>query len=134
PDVVRIDSGSISSAASTDSRVRVFKGIPFAAPPVGPWRWRAPHFVAPWSDVRKAETYGPVCIQPAGVGRVNVSVDLPGSPRIDEDCLYLNVWTAAASSAERRPVMVWIFGAAYTEGAGSSSHYDAEALARQGAV
>jgi para-nitrobenzyl esterase len=134
PDVVRIDSGSISSAAPTDSRVRVFKGIPFAAPPVGPWRWRAPQSVAPWSDVRKAEKYGPVCIQPAGVGRLNVSVDLPGSPGIDEDCLYLNVWTAAASSSERRPVMVWIFGGAYTEGAGSSPHSEGEALARKGVV
>jgi para-nitrobenzyl esterase len=134
PDLVRIDSGSISSTAPTDSGVRVFKGIPFAAPPVGPLRWQAPQPVAYWSGVRKAGTYGPVCIQPAGVGRLNVSVDLAGSPRIDEDCLYLNVWTAAASPTERRPVMVWIFGGAYTEGAGSSPHSDGEALARKGVV
>jgi para-nitrobenzyl esterase len=73
-------------------------------------------------------------MQPTGVGRLNVSVDLPGSPQPSEDCLYLNVWTGAASSAERRPVMVWIFGGAYTEGAGSSPHNDGEALARKGAV
>jgi para-nitrobenzyl esterase len=134
PDAVRIDSGLISAAAPIDSGVRVFKGIPFAAPPTGSWRWRAPQPVTPWNGVRKAETYGPVCVQPAGIGRLNVSVDLPGSPRIDEDCLYLNVWTAAASSNERRPVMVWIFGGAYTEGAGSSPHSDGEALARKGVV
>jgi para-nitrobenzyl esterase len=68
------------------------------------------------------------------VGRLNVSVDLPDSPTSSEDCLYLNVWTAAASTSERRPVMVWIFGGAYTEGAGSSPHNDGEALARKGVV
>src|SRR5213078_5008914 len=75
-----------------------------------------------------------VCVQPKGIGRLNVSVDLPDSPAASEDCLYLNVWTAAQSPSERRPVMFWIFGGAYTEGAGSSPHSDGEALARQGAV
>jgi para-nitrobenzyl esterase len=73
-------------------------------------------------------------VQPPGVGRLNVSVDLPDSPPRSEDCLYLNVWTAASSSAERRPVMVWIFGGAYTEGAGSSPHSEGDALALKGAV
>ena len=131
---VRIDSGAISGTSGSRSGVRVFKGIPFAAPPVGPLRWRAPQPVAAWNGVRRADTFGPVCTQPAGVGRLNVSVDLPDSPTSSEDCLYLNVWTAAASSSERRPVMVWIFGGAYTEGAGSSPHNDGEALARKGVV
>ena len=73
-------------------------------------------------------------IQPKGIGRVNLSVDLPDSPAAGEDCLYLNVWTAAQSASERRPVMFWIFGGAYAEGAGSSPHTDGEALARQGVV
>ncbi len=84
--------------------------------------------------MRKADAFGPVCVQPKGVGRLNVSVDMPDSPKADEDCLYLNVWTGAARATERRPVMVWIFGGAYTEGAGSSRHNDGEALARKGAV
>ncbi|MGH9145329.1 MAG: carboxylesterase/lipase family protein [Vicinamibacterales bacterium] len=133
-DPVRIESGALSGASGSRSGVRVFKGIPFAAPPVGPLRWRAPQPVASWNGVRRADTFGPVCMQPPGVGRLNVSVDLPDSPAPSEDCLYLNVWTAATSSTERRPVMVWIFGGAYTEGAGSSPHNDGEALARKGVV
>jgi para-nitrobenzyl esterase len=133
-DPVRTDAGLIAPAANSPDGVRVFRGIPFAAPPVGPLRWKAPQPVAPWDGVRKADAFGPVCVQPKGAGRLNVSVDLPDSPRADEDCLYLNVWTGAARAAERRPVMVWIFGGAYTEGAGSSPHNDGEALARKGVV
>jgi para-nitrobenzyl esterase len=134
PDAVKTDAGLVSGTTGSAPGVRVFKGIPFGAPPVGPLRWRPPQPVVRWDGVRKADQFSPVCIQPRGVGRLNVSVDLPDSPRTDEDCLYLNVWTAAASSAERRPVMVWIFGGAYTEGAGSSPHSDGEALARKGVV
>jgi para-nitrobenzyl esterase len=133
-DPVRTDAGLIAPAANSPDGVRVFRGIPFGAPPVGPLRWKAPQPVAPWNGVRKADAFGPVCVQPKGAGRLNVSVDLPDSPRADEDCLYLNVWTGAARATERRPVMVWIFGGAYTEGAGSSRHNDGEALARKGVV
>ena len=131
---VRTDAGLIAPAANSPDGVRVFRGIPFGAPPIGPLRWKAPQPVAPWDGVRKADAFGPVCVQPKGVGRLNVSVDMPDSPKADEDCLYLNVWTGAARASERRPVMVWIFGGAYTEGAGSSRHNDGEALARKGAV
>ena len=133
PDPVRTDAGQLSGATLT-SGVRVFKGIPFAAPPLGDLRWRPAQPVAKWEGVRQANTFGNVCTQPKGRGRLNVSVDLPDSPPASEDCLYLNVWTAAASASERRPVMVWIFGGAYTEGAGSSPHNDGEALARKGVV
>jgi para-nitrobenzyl esterase len=131
---IKIDAGMLSGTSAASSSVRAFKGVPFAAPPVGELRWRAPRPVAKWSGVRKADTFGNVCVQPKGVGRLNVSVDLPDSPAASEDCLYLNVWTAAQSSSERRPVMFWIFGGAYSEGAGSSPHNDGEALAHQGAV
>jgi para-nitrobenzyl esterase len=133
-DPVRLESGLVAGITSS-SGIRVYKGIPFAAPPIGPLRWRAPQPVAKWEGVRKADQFGHVCVQPSGGrGRLNVSVDLPDSPRTGEDCLYLNVWTGAATRAERRPVMVWIFGGAYTEGAGSSPHNDGEALARKGVV
>jgi para-nitrobenzyl esterase len=131
---VRTDAGLIAPAANSPEGVRVFRGIPFGAPPVGPLRWKAPQPVAPWDGVRKADAFGPVCVQPKGVGRLNVSVDMPDSPKADEDCLYLNIWTGATGASERRPVMVWIFGGAYTEGAGSSRHNDGEALARKGVV
>jgi para-nitrobenzyl esterase len=133
-DPVRTDAGLIAPASNSPEGVRVFRGIPFGAPPVGPLRWKAPQPAAHWDGVRKADAFGPVCVQPKGVGRLNVSVDLPDSPSADEDCLYLNAWTGATRASERRPVMFWIFGGAYTEGAGSSRHNDGEALARKGAV
>jgi len=133
PEPVKTDAGLLSGTSAAPG-VRVFKGVPFAAAPIGDLRWRAPQPVAKWTGVRTAGTFGHVCVQPKGIGRLNVSVDLPDSPAASEDCLYLNVWTAARSGAERRPVMVWIFGGAYSEGAGSSPHNDGGALARQGAV
>jgi para-nitrobenzyl esterase len=134
-DPVRTDAGQISGA-TLPGGIRVFKGIPFGAPPVGPLRWRDPQPVAKWEGVRKADTFGNVCMQPAQPKRFpnNVSVDLPGSPKVSEDCLYLNVWTGAERANERRPVMLWIFGGAYSEGAGSSPHNDGEPLARKGVV
>src|SRR6185295_694263 len=134
PEPVKTDSGLLSGTSGTAPGVRIFKGIPFAAPPVGELRWRAPRSVAKWTGVRKAETFGNVCVQPKGVGRLNIAVDLPDSPAASEDCLYLNVWTAAQSASERRAVMFWIYGGAYSEGAGSSPHTDGEALARKGVV
>jgi para-nitrobenzyl esterase len=134
PEPVKTDAGLLCGSPAPAPGVRVFKGIPFAAPPVGDLRWRAPQPAAKWTGVRTADTFGNVCVQPNGVGRLNVAVDLPGSPAASEDCLYLNVWTAARSASERLPVMVWIYGGAYTEGAGSSSYNGGEALARKGAV
>jgi para-nitrobenzyl esterase len=131
---VKTDAGLIAPAAHSPEGIRVFRGIPFGAPPVGELRWKPTQPPARWDGVRKSDEYGPVCVQPKGVGRLNVSVDMPDSPKADEDCLYLNVWTGATRAGERRPVMVWIFGGAYTEGAGSSHHNDGEALARKGVV
>jgi len=133
-DPVHTDAGLLAPAVNSPAGIRVFRGIPFGAPPVGALRWKAPQPVAHWDGVRKADAFGPVCVQPKGNGRLNVSVDMPDSPPASEDCLYLNVWTGAVRANERRPVMVWIFGGAYTEGAGSSRHNDGEALARKGAV
>src|SRR5262249_60172036 len=132
PEPIKTDAGLIAGVSASTPGVRVFKGVPFAAPPTGELRWRAPQPVAKWTGIRKADTFGNVCVQPKGVGRLNVSVDLPDSPAASEDCLYLNIWTGAQSASERRPVMFWIFGGAYTEGAGSSPHNGGEALARKG--
>src|SRR5262249_46344523 len=134
PEPIKTDAGLIAGVSASTPGVRVFKGVPFAAPPTGELRWRAPQPVAKWTGIRKADTFGNVCVQPKGVGRGTMSVDLPDSPAASEDCLYLNVWTAAQSASERRPVMLWIYGGAYTEGAGSNANTDGEALARKGAV
>jgi para-nitrobenzyl esterase len=135
---VMLDSGQLGGSSASSAGVRAFKGIPFAAPPIGALRWQPPQPVAKWDGVRDAGKFGNVCIQPAGPttgpqARLNIAV-LPDSPPLAEDCLYLNVWTGAASATERRPVMVWFFGGAFTEGGGSVPLYDGDALARKGAV
>ncbi len=134
-DPVKTADGRVSGV-TLPSGVRVFKGIPFGAPPVGALRWREPMPVEKWTGLRKADTFGNVCVQNHAAQRKppNISVDLPDSPMMSEDCLYLNVWTGAANANAKLPVMVWIFGGAYTEGSGSSPHSDGEALAKKGVV
>jgi len=129
---LRIDSGPISGQrVGADGKIRAYKGIPFAAPPVGERRWQPPQPVAPWSLVRECREFGPVCPQaPYPAGSVYVQPPQPQS----EDCLFLNVWTGATDPQERRPVMVWIHGGALTRGSGSLAPYDGEALARRGVV
>ena len=134
-DPVRIDGGQISGV-TLPSGVRAFKGLPFGAPPVGDLRWKEPQPPARWDGVRRMEQFGNVCVQNPAPNRTptNVTTDLPDSPKTSEDCLYLNVWTSAATANARQPVMVWIYGGAYTEGGGSSPHNDGENLATKGAV
>jgi para-nitrobenzyl esterase len=129
PDTVAVDGGQITGI--TDNGVRVFKGIPFAAPPVGDLRWKAPQPVAAWSGVKAADKFGNQCMQlPYPESSPYFS---PAPSATSEDCLYLNVWTAA-SAGEKRPVMVWIHGGAWTRGAGSTPTYDGVALAKKGVV
>jgi para-nitrobenzyl esterase len=135
---LKLDAGLLGGSTSSSANVRVFKGIPFAAPPVGALRWAPPQPVAKWSGTRDAGKFGNVCIQPPGPtsgpqARTNIAV-MPDSPPLGEDCLYLNVWTGAEKANEKRPVMVWFFGGAFTEGGGSPHLYDGDALARRGAV
>jgi para-nitrobenzyl esterase len=128
--------GMLVGVPSTVHGIMAFKGIPFAAPPVGQLRWRPAQPVASWPGIRAADKYGAVCVQPHQTQRVpnNRAVDLPDSPAMSEDCLYLNVWTPAASPRAKLPVMVWIFGGAYTEGSGSSPHVEGDHLAAKGVI
>ncbi|MBI2824613.1 MAG: carboxylesterase family protein [Planctomycetia bacterium] len=129
-DTIQVEGGKIGGATSADG-VRSYKGIPFAAPPVGQRRWQPPQPVVPWAGVRDCQQFGPVCPQlayPAG------SIYAQAPQKQSEDCLFLNVWTAAKSAEETRPVMVWIHGGALTRGSGSIPPYDGTSLARGGAV
>ncbi|MFG3282269.1 carboxylesterase/lipase family protein [Streptomyces sp. NPDC048111] len=120
--VVHTRAGAVRGAVHEG--YRVFDGVPYAAPPVGPLRWAAPRPAAPWHGVRDATRPGPACAQPAG--------EVPGGST-DEDCLYLNVTAPARATPGRpRPVIVWLHGGGFTSGAGSS--YDAHRLAVQGDV
>ena len=127
-DTVKVEGGLISGA--TADAVCSFKGIPFAAPPVGELRWKAPQPVAAWQGVRECNAFGPECPQalyPQG------SMYYRAPQKQSEDCLYLNVWTAAKAN-EKRPVMVWIHGGALTRGSGSTPTYDGTAFAKKGVV
>jgi para-nitrobenzyl esterase len=129
---VRIDVGLVSGVAGGTPGMRVFKGIPYAAPPIGPLRWRPPQPVRSWNGVRQADQFSARCVQPGEASAGRQGVTAATAPPMNEDCLYLNVWTEAASASERRPVIVWSHGGAFTIGTGSGR--DGEALARKGAV
>lgn len=123
---VKTTLGALEGTVTDEGRVRVFKGIPYAAPPVGPLRWKAPAPAAPWTGVRKADTFGAHCPQPPIFG--DIVFDRPSS----EDCLYLNVWAPASGS--RLPVMVWIHGGGYQAGASHEPRHDGTRLARNGVM
>lgn len=121
---IATDKGLVSG---TGTAVQSFKGIPYAKAPVGPLRWRAPQAPEAWTGVRDGSRFGPDCMQPAEYP------ELRGAG-MSEDCLSVNVWTPARTTAERLPVMVWIYGGGFTYGSGSHPTYDGEALARRGIV
>jgi para-nitrobenzyl esterase len=133
-DPVRLDAGLISGGETSESGVRVFRGLPFAAPPIGENRWRAPQPVEPWDGVRDASEFGDVCIQADTRPRYVNIANMDGSPPLSEDCLYLNVWTPAESASDHLPVMVFFYGGAFTDGGGAAPLYDGTHLAERGAV
>jgi para-nitrobenzyl esterase len=110
--------------------VSVFKGIPYAAPPVGALRWKPPQPVIPWEGIRPAHDFSAVCPQPGGRTRLTQT----NFDKINEDCLYLNIWTPARDAKAGLPVMVWIHGGGNISGASSLPYYDGTALARQGVI
>jgi para-nitrobenzyl esterase len=172
PEQVKIDSGIVVGVTSDEPKgygadqkappaVRVFKGIPFAAPPLGENRWKAPQPVAKWDGVRKADAFGAPCASGPAGGRGGgrgaqgaegrgrgaapgaaapaaaappAQAAPPREPARSEDCLYLNVWTSANSANDKRPVMVWIYGGGFTGGSGGMAWYDGQNLAAKGPV
>jgi para-nitrobenzyl esterase len=128
---VQLDSGPITGASEelADQEIWSFKGIPYAAPPVGDLRWRAPQPVASWTDPLACTSFGPSCPQLAQSELFYFDVGAT-----DEDCLYLNVWSPAESADERLPVMVWIHGGSFETGSGSMAVYGGQNLAALGVV
>ncbi|WP_460908510.1 carboxylesterase/lipase family protein [Spirosoma areae] len=111
------------------SGIRAFKGIPFAAPPVGDLRWKEPQPVKNWQGVRRTDKFGPRAMQRAIFGDMGFRSD-----GMSEDCLYLNVWTPAKSANEKLPVLVYFYGGGFVAGDGSEGRYDGESMARKGIV
>lgn len=128
-DRVHVTGGTIEGLGAQASGVREFRGIPYAAPPIGPLRWRAPQPVQPWSGVRAATAFAPRCMQPALFSDMVFR-----SPGISEDCLYLNVWTPAKRAGEKLPVLVYFYGGGYLAGDSSEPRYDGESMAKRGVV
>jgi para-nitrobenzyl esterase len=124
--VVTVDSGQLQGAMIDG--VAAFKGIPYAAPPVGEWRWRPPQPAVAWTGVRDAAAYGPFCAQPPSEF-LWFELDV-----ISEDCLTLNVWTPDFDPAAGLPVMVWIHGGGYSQGTGNIPRLNSPTLAKQGVV
>ncbi len=134
-DPIRIETGLTSGTDAALSGVRVLKGIPYAAPPVGTLRWHAPHPAEAWSGVRPADAFGATCMQdPPPPGSFYQLEFFEEIEPMSEDCLYLNVWTAASGADEARPVMIWIHGGAFRQGSGSMPSFDGTALAEKGVV
>lgn len=120
PSPVKVQEGLLQGVVKNN--LTIYKGIPFAAPPVGDLRWLAPQPAAKWDGVKQALQFGPSPIQGEK------------APDKSEDCLYLNVWTPAKSSTEKLPVLVWIYGGGFSFGSTSEATYDGEALANKGVV
>lgn len=133
--IIQTDAGKISGKVSEDKSVHIFKGIPFAAPPVGELRWKAPQPVTTWSDIKECTDFAksPIQGKPNEFGDYTREFLIKDEP-LSEDCLYLNVWTGAKASTEKRPVMVWIYGGGFVSGGTNVPIYDGEALAKKGII
>ncbi len=128
-DVVTTANGMVDGRGVQASGVRIFRGIPFAQPPVGELRWREPQPLKNWQGVRQALEFGPRCMQAVVFDDIRYR-----SNGVSEDCLYLNVWTPAKSDRERLPVLVYFYGGGFVNGDSSEARYDGESMAAKGIV
>lgn len=132
---VLVEGGVITGTMNSSGDIQIFKGIPFGAPPVGDLRWKAPQPVVKWTGEKKCVDFGASPMQgvPKPFGPWSEAWLIQPSP-INEDCLYLNVWTGAKSPKEKKPVLVWIYGGGFQSGGGNVPLYDGEAMAKKGIV
>jgi para-nitrobenzyl esterase len=112
---VKVEGGLVSGVPGNDSSIMTFKSIPFAAPPVGNLRWRAPQPVVAWKGLHATDKYPPSCIQDIPTSNPPWTYEFMPHNEIGEDCLYLNVFTAAATASEKRPVFVYIYGGGFRQ-------------------
>ena len=120
----RVTGGEVQGVVTEG--ISIFKGIPFAAPPVGDLRWKAPAPVQGWTGIKKADSFGPACMQAAN--------SMGNTAPVSENCLYLNVWTPAKKPGEKIPVIFWIYGGGFSGGSTSIPMYDGTGFAKKGLV
>lgn len=134
-DLVSVEGGQISGKMDDSGQVKIFKGIPFSAAPLGDLRWKAPQAVQPWEGIRVCteNPAAPMQNPPVPFFAWSAEFLIPTEP-ISEDCLYLNIWTAAEKTDEKRPVLVWIYGGGFGSGGNTVPLYDGEDLAKKGIV
>ncbi|MBN1188144.1 MAG: carboxylesterase family protein [Dehalococcoidales bacterium] len=136
--ITKTENGMVRGLPAADPRITVFKGIPFAAPPVGELRWRAPQTANDWQGVRVCLEFMPIAMQriPGEDPQAFYAKEWHVEPEVamDEDCLYLNIWTNAKTGNEKMPVMVWIFGGGLVEGYPYEMEFDGERIARRGVI
>lgn len=125
---VKVEQGTLEGI-TLSSGIKTYRGIPFAAPPVGDLRWKAPQPPKSWDGIRDAKTFGNNAMQKNVFGDMNFR-----SPKMSEDCLYLNVWTPAKSPNEKLPVLVYFYGGGFVAGDGSENRYDGTSMAQKGIV
>ena len=132
---VRTEAGLVSGVTNNTGDVTAYKGIPFAAPPVGDLRWKAPQPVKHWDGVRKCDVFGPSPMQAKPIPFMVYTSEflIPETP-ISEDCLYLNIWTNAKTQSDKKPVFVWIYGGGFGSGGSACPIYDGEAMAKKGVI
>lgn len=131
------ENGAVEGLPASDPRITSFKGIPYAAPPIGENRWRAPQPCINWNGTLKAHEFAPISVQDTpGIGDVIYNREWHVDPSIpmDEDCLYLNIWTNAKRADEKKPVVIWFFGGAFQWGYTAEMELDGERLARRDVV
>ncbi len=132
---VKVEGGQVAGVVSTrNASVVSFKGLPFAAPPVGDLRWRAPQKVVAWQGVKQADKFGASCMQSIVTERKPWTYEFMAHNEVSEDCLYLNVWTAAKAPSEKRAVYVYLYGGGFNEGSAQVPAYDGDAMAQKGLV
>ena len=133
--IIKTANGKVQGAFNTDKTVRSFKGIPFAAPPVGELRWKAPQPVKNWVGVKACTSFSASPMQSKPVPFMCWTEEFIAQPEpLSEDCLYLNVWTATQPKSEKRPVFVWIYGGGLSSGSSNCAIYDGEDIAKKGVV
>lgn len=133
--LLKLETGKIEGTYNSDKTVRSFKAVPYAMPPIGMRRWKAPQPVREWSGIRNCTEYSASAMQPKPVPFMCWTEEFIAPPEpLSEDCLYLNIWTSVKEKKDKMPVFVWIHGGALTSGAASCAVYDGEEMAKKGVV